>query len=237
MQAVDPCDQSLVRSPDDPLAYGRRGERCEGLYIREVSGSAGILLASFTETIPAFELSAGERLHVEWSPPTKSAVRLRAVALRHRLYYRMDAVRPAGARVFEWPGDILASLRLRSQEIGIVGWTDPIRGTGTEEVYLPLRISGQNPIERTGRYVLLVVPGTELSEVFVTLSEVAPDGRDGAILRRDEPLKYGFYPAERSVRIPLPALPRAGLYRLRVGATLSRGGSATRNLLFYHSDN
>jgi hypothetical protein len=234
--AADPCDQTLVRAPNDPLAYGRRGERCEGLYIREVSGSAGLLLASFTEAFAPFEPAAGERLYVEWSPP-KSPVRIRAVALRRRLYYRMDTTRPPGSKLFEWPGDVLASLKMRSQEIGIVGWTDRVPGSAMEEVYVPLRVGKRSPVERTGRYVLLVVPGTELSEVFVTLSEVLADGREGAVIKRDEPLGYGFYPAERGIRISLPALQRSGLYRLQVGATLSRGGSVSRSLLFSHPGN
>ena len=49
-------------------------------------------------------------------------------------------------------------------------------------------------------------------------------------------LGYGFYPAERAVSIPLPALPEAGLYRIHLGATLRGGGQpANRSIVFYHA--
>lgn len=48
-QASGPCDPKLIPSSGDPLAYGRRGERCEGLYVLEVAGSANLSLVAFTE--------------------------------------------------------------------------------------------------------------------------------------------------------------------------------------------
>ena len=239
VQATDvqnPCDPTLLRPPTDPLSYSRRGERCEGVYFREVAGSAGLTVASFTEQFELLELTAGERLHVDWSTPQPLPVKLRAMALRPRLYYRMDALRPAGSTGFDWPAEVLASLKLRGQELGVVGWVEQRVGDQDEDVYVPIRIGKTNqPIARTGRYLILLVPGATLSEVFVSLSEVGSDGHDVATLKRDEPLGYGLYPAGRAIRITLPSLDRRGLYRVLVGATLSRGGSATKRLLFHHS--
>ncbi len=55
--AVDPCDPTLARATKDPLAYGRRGDRCEGLYIKEVAGSGGLQVASFVESGTPFEIA------------------------------------------------------------------------------------------------------------------------------------------------------------------------------------
>ena len=46
---TNPCDPRLMPQAADPLAYGRRGERCEGLYLNEwpgpaVSRSSAVLL-------------------------------------------------------------------------------------------------------------------------------------------------------------------------------------------------
>ena len=82
---------------------------------------------------------------------------------------------------------------------------------------------------------MIVVPGNELSELYVTLAQVGPDGRNVRVLTSDEPLRYGYYPAETRIRVPLPALDRPGLYRLQLGATLRRGGSTTRSLYFLHA--
>jgi hypothetical protein len=231
---VDPCDPKLVRSPSDPLAYGLRGDRCEGIYIKEVAGSGGLLLAAFTEPFESFEVKPGDRLTLEWSAPDTLPVRLRALSLRRRLYYRMDAVRPAGTRRFEWPADVLASLEVKSPELGIVGWVEQRVGARTEDVYVPVRL-GRRAQGQPPSYLVAIVPGTDLAEVYLTLSKVAPDGRDELFLKRDEPLKYGYYPAERPIMIPLRELPSAGIYRLHVGALLSRGGPANASLHFYHT--
>jgi hypothetical protein len=231
--AGDPCDPKLLRQTKDPLGYERRGERCEGLYIQEVAGSAGLLVASFTEAADRVDIVERQPLRVAWSGTAQLPVRLRAVALRRRLYYRMDATRPASPGVFEWPTDLLVSLQIRPQEIGVVGWTEQRVGGKTEDVYVPLRL-GTRRVGATGRYVVVIIPGTELSEVYVTLTEVDSEGRDSKTVKHAEPLKYQYYPAERALRVPLPALDRPSLYRLELGAALSRGGSVTRSLFFYH---
>ena len=233
--AVDPCDPTLARATKDPLAYGRRGDRCEGLYIKDVAGSGGLQVASFIESGTPFEIASGERLHVAWSQPGDSAVRLRAVALQRRVYYRMDVVRDR-ARTFEWPADVLVSLRLQPRDVGVVGWVErPVRGT-VEEVYVPLRLGKAAAPARTGRYVLRVMPAAELVELYVTLTTLDASGRETRAIQRDVPLGHGFYPAERAISIPLPPLPEPGLYRIHLGATLRRGGPpANRTMVFYHA--
>lgn len=232
--AGDPCDPKLARPAKDPLGYERRGDRCEGLYVQDVAGSAGLLVASLTEPFDSLELGTGQRLRIEWSANGTPALRLRAVALRRRLYYRMDAQRPAGTSGFDWPADILSSLHINAQELGLVGWVEQRIGTRTEDVYVPLRV-GRAPLARSGRYLALVVPGSEVSELYLTLAEVGADGRDVAVLKQDEALRYGYYPSERAIRVPLPALDRRGVYRLQLGATLIRGGAVTKTLYFYHA--
>ncbi len=232
---VDPCDPSLLRTATDALAYGRRGERCEGLYIKEVSGGGGLQVASFTEPPASFEIAHGERLQVAWTSPDAAAVRLRAVALQRRVYYRMDVVRDRGP-AFEWPADVLVSLGLQPRDVGIVGWVERTIGGRTEEIYVPLRVGKATAPERTGRYVVRVVPAAELTELYVTLAALDASGRETLVIKRDVPLELGFYPAERAVSVPLPALPQSGLYRLRLGATLRRAGPpANRDIVFYHA--
>ena len=228
------CDRTVLAPSQNPLAYARRDDRCEGVYVHEVSGSTGLQILSFTEPVPAFAIQAGDRLHVEWSGITGAAVRLRALSLRPRVYYRMDSERPSGTAAFDWPAAIIGTLNLGSQHLGFVGLTSQTIGGRTEEVYVPVRV-GKRTAAGSRPYVLSVRPAAELSEVFLTLSEVDNSGREIRSIRKDAPLKLGYYPAETVIAVPLPALDHAGLYRLQLGATLSRGGSATRTLLFYHA--
>ncbi len=233
--AQEHCDPTLVRPAGDPLGYVLRGDRCEGLYIREVAGSGGLSIASVTEPFEQFEVGPGKSLHLEWTPPPGDApTRLRAFGLRRKLYYRMDTVRPPGATTYTWSADVLAPLKMRSQELGVVGWVPYAVGEKMHEVYVPLRIGTPGPATRSRRYVVMLLPGADLTEVFITLSTLDAGGRTRAFLKRDEPLRYGYYPAERGIAVHLPELKTAGIYHLQIGATLTRGGSATRSLFFYH---
>lgn len=228
------CDSRLIPQKGDPLAYGRRGERCEGLYVLEVAGSADLSLVTFSAATPAFSLSGNDRLHLNWPQvPGNLPTRLRAVSLRRQVYYRMDAVRPAGADSFEWPADVLAKLNLQSTEVGLVGWVQKTVGEKPIDVYVPLRV-GTAGAPSKGHYVVQVVAGAELSEVFITLAALGQDGRDEKYVKRDEPLSYGFYPADRPISVALPGLTAAGLYRVRLGAVLKTGGSANKSFVFYH---
>ena len=234
-QASGPCDPKLIPSSGDPLAYGRRGERCEGLYVLEVAGSANLSLVAFTELGRAPAMTPEQGLQVAWAgTPGKLPVHLRAISLRHATYYRMDVVRPEGSDRFEWPAaDVVARLNLSHAEIGILGWVEQTVGTRPNHVYVPVRFN--NALEPAkGLYVARVVPGVELSQLFITLATIGPDGRDEQYLKRDEPLNLGFYPAARPISVKLPELPAPGLYRVTLGGVLRSGGSATGTFVFYH---
>ena len=70
---------------------------------------------------------------------------------------------------------------------------------------------------------MLVIPGSELAEVYVTLARLDPAGNPSVWLRRGEALGYGYYPAERPIRIVLPLADAPGCYRLEVTANLRAG--------------
>jgi hypothetical protein len=234
--AVNPCDPRLIPTRGDPLAYGRRGERCEGLYVLEVAGAADLSLVAFTHAGRSQPATPDEGMRVQWTrAPGKMPMHLRAVSLRRPIYYRMDAVRPEDAERFEWPTtDVVARLNLSRDELGMVGWVEQTIGERTSHVYVPLRI-GNSSDPAPGHYVARVVPGVELSELLVTLATIGPDGRDQHYVKRDEALNYGFYPAERPIPVKVSGLPAAGLYRVRLGAVLRRGGSSTATFVFYHA--
>ena len=80
------------------------GDRCEGVYIKELSGTTHVV--SLTESFERYNLNSGE---------------LRAQGLKTKLYYRMDTYLPAGSKSYSWPTNFLASLNIVKSDIGIVG--------------------------------------------------------------------------------------------------------------------
>jgi len=108
-------------------------------------------------------------------------------------------------------------------------------GGAEHDVYLPLQIAQKNKPAPSRSYRLVVIPGAELKELYVTISTATSDGRP--LITNGEPLGYGYYPPNRTVEIPVLDPPKPGIYRLQVGAMLRDGLAATEELWFYHSGN
>ena len=228
------CDPQLKQTREDPHGYRLRGDRCEGVYIREV-GSTPLVVVSLTESVEDFDAATGKPLLVEWTAPEGAKVHIRARALRHRLYYQMDTVRPPGSKAYGWPVNLLSSFNLRKNELGLVAWAPYAVGSATRDVYMPLRVSLAKAT-RSPSYQLTVLPGVELSEVYFSVAPVGADGQVGSFLKKDEPLKYSYYPANRAVTIPLPALGAPGIYFVEIKAIRKAGGSTSAPPLWlYHA--
>lgn len=229
------CDPGLKQVTSDSYGYRVRGDRCEGIYIREVRFST-LEVVSLTESVENFDPATNQNLLVQWVAPPKTNVRVRAYSLRHKLYYRMDSLRPAGSASYEWSPNLLAALNLRKRELGLVAFVSQPVDAKVRDVYLPVRLTQNAAVNRSNRYDLVLMPGVELAEVFVSLASLNPDGRIGAYLKRNEALGWGYYPAERGITIAIPKLNASGIYYLEIGATKKAGGSLTTQVWFYHQN-
>ena len=227
----NPCDPLLIQPPTNPYGYRLRGDRCEGVYVEQVGGEE-LHIASWTESLETYDLTSAQPLLLEWDTPDKAEVRLTAHALRRRLYYRMDTISRAGKQSYRWRCDLLASLGIRSDELGILASANLRAGNTNHLVYLPLRIAQAARPAHATMYELIVVPGEEAREMYVTIRPVTQG--DQVPLKKDEPLGYGYYPAGRPVKIPVarPSVP--GIYHVEIGATFRSGAVSTAELWFYN---
>lgn len=229
--AAPACDPGLTSLASDALGYRAREGRCEGRYLREVSGSA-LVVAGFGEPLPAWGAAPGGLAELGWAGAVQPGeVKLVAQSLRRRVYYRMDAQRPSTPARFAWPRELAAALVPGVGELGVLasqGGAGPAR-----ELLLPVRL-GATMAER---YELVLLPGSEWRELRYSLSAARDDGASGAVLVRDQALQLGYYPAGRPVRVAIPKslLARAGLYRIDLEAQLDDGGAVVRSLWFAHT--
>lgn len=217
------CDPNLKVDRNDPLGYGPRGDRCEGVFLDKVSGT--IRIASLHFPKGDFEPRVGTTARLEWSLPPASQVQVQAVSLRPRLFYRMDAVRPGIATFYGWPTDFAARVQLKSNEIGFLSWADVKIGSRTEQVFSPISLGG-----RSGETQIVLVPEAQLAELYYSLIKLDAQGRAEASIVSDQPLKRGTYPAGQPVTIRLPALESQRIYRLEIAAPQKNGGSITRDV-------
>ncbi len=226
------CDTRLVQPANNPYGYRWRGDRCEGVYIQDVAATP-LLVASWTESFEDYDLASKDRLMLEWDAPAGGQARIVARGLRRRLYFQMDTLVAADRPRFAWSPDVLSGLGIRRQELGVFGIVPARVGTIEQMVYVPLRVRQRHDAVRGSPYALVVVPGVELQELFVTLMRA--DGKDGAPLKNAEPLRYGYYPADRPIDIPVRVTGPRGLYHLQLGATHRDGAVSTADLWFYHA--
>lgn len=194
-----------------------------------------MFVASLTESFEDYDITSDNALHVEWMEIGDEAVRLRTHTLKRKLYYRMDTIMSPTITSYTWPLEILSALKIQKRDIGIVGWTQYAVGGTKKNIYIPLLISQKRKSIRSGNYQLILLPGRELSEVFVSLATVGVDGNPESFLQDGEALGYGYYPANRGIKIPIVNLTAPGIYYLEIGATLRTGETSTVELWFYHS--
>jgi hypothetical protein len=230
---ADFCDPSLDKVSANPLSYRMRGERCEGVYIKEVAGSI-LRIVSFTGYVEDYDLAASSKLTIEWPHAVDAATHIRMHSLKRKLYYRMDTVRPPSSAWFEWPTDVLTTLNISRKDLGVTGWILNFVGETRQRVYLPLRVTQKQQPVVSESYRLVLMPGREFTEVFISLATVGVDGLPDVFLREGEALNYGFYPAEREIIIPIRHLKGEGIYFTEIGATLKSGGAASVQIWFYH---
>jgi len=180
-------------------------------------GGTPLTVVSWTESFEDYDLSSRQPLTLEWDSPEEGKAQLVAHALRRRLYYRMD----------------LASVGIGRDELGILGSVHRRAGDTDHDIYLPLRIGQKGKPARTGSYKLVMMPGVEAQEIYVTIASEEPRPRVRR-LKDGEPLRYGYYPAGRAVEVPIAGPSAAGVYRIGIAATLRNGAATTVEMWFYH---
>jgi hypothetical protein len=229
------CETAATRGdPDNPLGYRRRGDRCEGEYVRDVSASGSLLIASLTENFEEFDTSLKDPLRVSWTAPEGATVTIQGYSLRFRLHYRMRTLRPSKDSAYVWTTSLLRQLGVKRADLGVVGVARVPLGGTAREVLVPLRIAQKVVSPPLPSLRVTLYPSVELEEVFVTVAPVDAAGKTGAPVKDAVPQQLGYYPAERGVTIPLPVIPGRGVFLLELSAKLAAGGSSVARTFFYN---
>lgn len=230
------CDSNLPHDSKSPVAYRLRGDRCEGIYAQQVS-SISVEVRSLLAGFGSFDPAKTEKLDLAWIAPSdsKRGVRLRAFSFKPRFYYRMDTEVPADQTVYHWPTDVLSSVELGKDDLGLIAWIDLLRqGGSSRSVYLPLR-AGAGAKQGDAGYEVSLVPSVRLSEVRLTVSRLDAQGNVVAKLRQNEELDIGYYPSDKPTVFTTGKLGPAGFYRLEITAVPQSGLSVQQDIELYHA--
>jgi hypothetical protein len=228
LAASSACDPSILQNHEHPEGYrDREGQLCEGMYATGVS-SMGLMLASFTGPMQGINLARKADFKFHWKPVGQGDIRVRADSLRPRLYYRMDAVRPANETHLSWNNAIPAHYEMRTSEFGIIATQKDASGN---LLYLPLQVSQNGKSASKGSYVVTVISGAEIEEIYWSLSM---EGQEQHIVY-DEPLDRRPYAANQPISIELDKVVVPGKYLLNISAELVNGSFDTVTVPFYYS--
>lgn len=227
-----PCDSSLLQLAAPVNGYQSRGDRCEGVYARQVAGTT-LFLSSFTESFEKYDLTSDDPLVIRWTARPDSGVQLRAETIKAGRYYRMDARTAPSDSAFRWPNRILSSERLAKSDLGVLGWTRVSVAGRRRVAYVPLSVTQKNAPTACGPLQLAFSTETRLNEVMVSLAQIDTTGAATRVIRQDSALGRGFYPAGSPILISLKRsdLNAQGLYSLKVSATLSPRGNYSHEYL------
>jgi hypothetical protein len=239
LYAQNRCDPTLTLIQDNPLSYHDLGDRCEGIYAEQVGGTT-LRVVSLSEYFENYNLQTGKPLFINWDkPPGNTVIRLRAQSIKSKLYYRMDTYCNHDSISFKWSSGILFSLNILKNDIAVQALTKYAIGKTERDIYLPVRIIQETKRVDKRKLNLVLLPGEELTEVFISLAKIGNYGQHEPFIKDGEKLGYGYYPPNRAIEIPITGLKDIGTYYMQIGATLKSGSAASIEFWFYnpHSQN
>ena len=170
------CDASNLRPIGGASGYtARRGDsRCEGVYQSPVSAT-GLEVISVTLGPLDFDVELDDHLVVsmpDLGALDADAIRVRAVALPLRTYYRMDTLVAPG-QTMRWPvGAVLRPWDLTSDRLGVFGWIDH----AGDRVLVPVAVNPEDQSSADDASRVLIKLRSPVRLDRVVWREVADDG-------------------------------------------------------------
>jgi len=225
------CPKSIEPIQDQRLGYQDRKDRCEGLLVQPVAASAGIKIIGFHRHIPEYVVPNPDKYVVPEKPilvsvaaaSSSQALFVRAISVRHQLYYRMDTTVQSG-EVFPWDRKIISDRKilLHPQELMIVACEGPCDKPEPHIFPVSITEDGRQPESRPA---IVFSTALDVSHLNLTLTRVS----DGKIVRNIDNLDIldgQILPAGKPKFYPLDDIKPAGLYRLKVRAIPRYGANA-----------
>lgn len=211
--AIQACDPSVVVDTTDADHYAPVGDRCEGSYVRLVSG-VSVYPVSLTRG-PVIHDSGGPALSLSWGRSAGGPVRVQAISTGAK-HYRMDAWF-AATEGYPWRSPRLARSGLPGARIGILAWSRREILGANVPVYLPVLAGAASP----GPLRLRVMTEEGLDSVLVSIGRLSDDGRRELPVVTDRLHQEPPYPRGGAFTIVLPEIDSPGLYRIVVSVVPS----------------
>ena len=216
-----------------------RGGRCEGRYEPEFSSSSSLALVSLVQWREPLDVGMEDTLIVTWesSGSPGGVVHLRGQGFgRKALYYQMDAEAQRDQGRFLWSTDVLNSLGIRREHLGLVAWVDrhALRGIPEDpnpcdhvspSCYLPVVLGREDSIPDSAVVEMVIVSRAEVEQFKVVSAKITDSGEEGV---REQEYSVPGWRVSHEALLPVWG---PGLYRVEVSCDYRGRGHG--NLCFY----
>lgn len=213
-----PITADLTKLGND--AYRLRGDRCEGIVAKPAGGDL-IRVIGLTGTVESFNPQLGADLHLTWRPFHGDSIWLKAVGIRSRFFYQMDAAIPSTAAEFKWPVSVLLSQNVRQKDVAVRGSTMERFGGVVDTVLIPITIwQKQAPPASPAEYMLTVMPTQRLRALRFGIAATDSLGRSAGWIRKMTAVSGTDFMEGAAIHIPLGPISSPGLYRMTFAGDL-----------------
>jgi hypothetical protein len=223
------CDSTLRKLARGDNGYQSRGDRCEGLYARQVGEGGSLILVAIVRSDDDSLVNA-DKLRISWAQVGIDSIALVVRSTHPRIFYIMNTVRPGRGNAYDWPIDVARAEGLTPSDFGFLAWYPKSIRSDANRVYLPVQVSASGGPEPAGDFNVVVVPTTDLREVAVSADELQADGVVSRQLFHDRRLSGTYFPADTRIHIPLPS-DRGQVLRLSIGALSTTGVPITLEIV------
>ena len=203
-----------------PDAYQLRGARCEGILAKPAGGDL-IRVIGLTGAVEDFNPRLGADLHVTWRSFSGDSMWLRAVGIRSRFFYQMDASIPRSDAEFHWPVSVLLGENVRQKDVAVRGWTMESFGGSLDTVLIPVTIwQQQAPPASSTDYMLTAMPTQRLRALRWGIARTDSLGRSAGWVREMSAVAGNDFMEGTAVHIPFAQTLSPGLYRVHFAGDL-----------------
>ena len=152
-----------------PLSYRNRGDRCEGMYVRPVSGGTVRVVGFHAGKFSQRSLADLDHLNIgTHGSQSASDVAIILNFTRFNTYYAMDTQLPGSSRLYSWPTTLIARAidKPTASELGILACTENCQSDA--RALIPVALSSKP--EEFSDYMILLKPDSTLSRIQYRLS-------------------------------------------------------------------
>ena len=209
------CRLPIVPNTDD--GYRMRGNRCEGIYAREVA-THSMVITSLTSNFDELPQRSTYRIRLSWPAGAHGTLHIAGRGHRYGAHYALDTVVDAATSTFSWPAQILIKRNFRRTNLGFLAWQESASNGNSTKHYLPLRVSLQSspndrPSDPDAVHTIAFRPGARFSRMYSTLERLC-EGDVRTVFERTE-IGLRYYSTEK-VLYPITLSGPPGLYRLTI---------------------